>query len=76
MGDFSSEVTVSDTPGHPDEPPPKRKIEPKPCKACESTDTRCTYYIGGGSIIGTYQEEEFLCAACGKYTTYVEEYES
>ncbi|MEZ6187937.1 MAG: hypothetical protein R3F62_23380 [Planctomycetota bacterium] len=76
MGDFTHDVFSHDAPRHPEQGPPRRHVAPRPCAACGSADTVCTFAMGGGSLIGTWSEEEFCCLACGRFTTYVDEYES
>ena len=76
MGDWSREVYVWDTPSGNEEGYAKRDVKPKPCAACDSEDTTCVSARGGGSIIGTWCEEEFRCEECGVFSTYAREYES
>jgi hypothetical protein len=38
------------------------------CGVCGSSDTRCIFTHGCGSLAGTHQWWEWLCLDCGKYT--------
>ncbi len=77
MGTTKEEITHSESPRWGRYPETvKRSDRPVPCDRCGSAETQCVHAKGGGSIIGSYFEEEYYCPRCGCYTQYIFEYDS
>jgi hypothetical protein len=71
MGDTSLTFTTSDSfMLAKSDLPVENQTVLKACGVCKSKNTVRIFFEGGGSIIGSWYDEEYKCLDCGKYTQY------
>ncbi|MBN2893564.1 MAG: hypothetical protein JXL97_16955 [Bacteroidales bacterium] len=76
MGDYTENIRTSKQPIEAPQNWVVKNDKRKKCANCDSENTECILFEGGGSIIGAWFYEEYHCKDCGFFTLYETDYDS